>query len=411
MHDDDRMSAATATHPDHDGAAGAQATATESPRSSDRWTRWVPGAAAAEADREGVGLDWRGATPWIVTFAAWTVVGLLGAAQSVALAQPHLSAALLRRLVLPPLLSVWLWALYTPLILEAAMRLRLDRRRWPRSVALHVLGIGATVVADVAFDALVGDAITGRTTPPLGRALESRLFIDSFSYAALVAVGQALRYARLYRQRLARESALEQQLLAAENSLLRMQLDPHFLFNTLNAIAELVHVDPDAADAMITRLGALLRTSADALREPTITLGEELEFVTGYLEIMQLRLRGRLTVDIDVPAEVQGARIPPFLLQPIVENAIRHGIERRAAAGRVEIEVRRDPTAGGRMEIQVRDDGAGLARDVAAESGIGLRNTRLRLRHLYGDDATMSIRARIPHGVVVALRIPVRATS
>ena len=355
---------------------------------------------------EGATLDWRTITPWAVVFAAWTVVGLLGAAQSLAQLPPPLSAAVIRRVLLVPLLDVWMWALYTPLILAAAMRLHLDRRHWPRSVALHLLGVAATVILDVLFDRYVGHLITGHPVRPFARAIEARLFIDSFSYAALVAVGQSFRYAQLYRERLAREGALEQQLVAAENSLLRMQLDPHFLYNTLNAIAELVHHDADGADEMITRLGALLRASAEARRAQTISLGEELAFVRQYLGIMQIRLRGRLTVAITAPADAERAPIPPFLLQPIVENALRHGIERRAAAGRLEIDARVEGAASDVLRIEVRDDGTTMTRDFLAQAGIGLRNTRLRLEHLYGERAGMVVRSRSPHGVVVALHLP-----
>lgn len=359
---------------------------------------------------EHADLQWSTITPWAVVFAAWTVVGLLGAAQSLA-QLPALSAAAWRRALLVPLLDVWLWALYTPLILAAAMRLRLDRRHWPRTVALHFVGIAATVLLDVLFDRYIGHAVTGRPARPFVRAVEGRIFIDSFSYAALVAVGQALRYARLYRDRLARESALEQQLLAAENSLLRMQLDPHFLYNTLNAIAELVHHDPDGADEMITRLGALLRASADARRASTITLGEELAFVRQYLGIMQIRLRGRLTVAINAPEDAERAPVPPFLLQPIVENALRHGIERRAAAGRLEIDARLEGPARDLLRIEVSDDGTAVTHDFLTRAGIGLRNTRQRLEHLYGERAGMDVRSRVPHGVVVALHLPLAAAT
>ncbi len=350
-------------------------------------------------------IDWRRPAPWLVNFGAWTVVGLLSIAQALAQVSA-LSPEILRRLLLTPMLGVWVWALYTPFILEAAARLRFSARAMPRSVALHVVGILVTCALDVAFDRYLGDAITGRATRPPLRALEAKLFIDSFSYAALVAVGQAIRYARLYRERLARESELRQQLLSAENALLRMQLNPHFLFNTLNAIAELIHHDPDGADEMVTRLGVLLRSSFDALRRPTIKLDEELTFVEQYLEIMRVRLRGRLSVAVRVTPDARAAEIPPLLLQPLVENAVRHGIERRMGASHVAIEARCEPGLVDLLEVEVSDDGAGLASEGAEGHGIGLRNTRARLEQLYGARATMVVRPRSPHGVIVAMSLP-----
>ncbi|HEX7021035.1 MAG TPA: histidine kinase [Gemmatimonadaceae bacterium] len=361
---------------------------------------------AAIAPMSGTrGFDWSEPLPWAVTFAAWTVVGLLSIAQSLALQSP-ISATVARRIILTPLLGVWVWSLYTPLILEAAMRLRLTRRYWPKTVTLHVIGILATCVLDVIFDRYLGDALTGRPSRSALRDFEAKLFIDSFSYAALVAVGQAIRYARLYRERLAHESALRQQLLSAENTLLRMQLNPHFLFNTLNSVAELIHHDPDGADEMVTRLGALLRLSFGTLRESTVSLGEELDFVEQYLGIMQVRLRGRLSVSVSASAEARDAQIPPLLLQPLVENALRHGIERRPGSGRLEIEARCAPFFGEDLVIEVRDDGAGLTGDPFEAPGIGLRNTRARLRQLYGEKGVMVVRPRCPAGVIVAVHLP-----
>ncbi len=351
-------------------------------------------------------IDWSRPGPWTVTFAAWTAVGLLNIAQVFAMAQMPLASGAMRRMILSPMLGVWVWSLYTPLILEAAVRLRLTRRDLPRSIALHVLGILATCALDVLFDRSIGDALTGRLTRTPLRAFEAKLFIDSFSYAALVAVGQALTYARLYRERLAHEDALKQQLLTAENSLLRMQLNPHFLFNTLNAIAELIHHDADGADEMVTKLGQLLRFSFDALREPTVRLGEELDFVEQYLGIMRVRLRGRLSISVVASPDARDAQIPPLLLQPLVENALRHGIERRAGAGHLEIEARCTPGVDDTLVIEVRDDGPGLMGDPFAGNGIGLRNTRGRLQQLYAERGSLMVRPRMPHGVIVAIQMP-----
>src|SRR5205823_9799095 len=165
-----------------------------------------------------------------------------------------------------------------------------------------------------------------------------------------------------------------------------MQLKPHFLFNTLNSISALMYSDVEAADAMLARLSDFLRLMLDREMDQEVTLQEELEFVRRYLEIEKIRFDERLTIEVDVARDIQQARVPTLALQPLVENAIHHGIAPRPRGGSIAIRARRDD---GRLHISVSDDGIGV-RDEHPRERIGLANTRARLQRLYGDDQQLS---------------------
>jgi two-component system, LytTR family, sensor kinase len=195
---------------------------------------------------------------------------------------------------------------------------------------------------------------------------------------------------------------LRTQLVQARLDALRGQLHPHFLFNTLNAVATLMHEDVDAADQMLTRLADLLRL---ALERGTaeVTLAEELGFAERYLAIMQHRFSDRLTVTYEASESVANALVPTFVTQPLVENALEHGIARRPGPGRVEIAARRE---NGMLELSVTDDGPGVA--VPSTAGIGLSNTRARLHQLYGDASAVILESVVGGGTRAVLRIPYR---
>jgi LytS/YehU family sensor histidine kinase len=186
-------------------------------------------------------------------------------------------------------------------------------------------------------------------------------------------------YASLSYERDLRAATLETQLAQSRLTALQGQLRPHFLFNTLNMIAEQVYTDPAGADAMLTRLGVLLRSSFTEADRERVPLRRELELLDSYIEIMRARFRGRLTFDLDVEPATLDALVPRFILQPLVENAIKHGVEPREEGGRVAVTARRH---GDSLDLEVRDNGDGLAG--AIREGTGVRNTRERLHHLYG---------------------------
>jgi len=218
----------------------------------------------------------------------------------------------------------------------------------------------------------------------------------------IVALGYfGWHYYKAFRERERQAAALTHELVQARLAALRMQINPHFLFNTLNTISALIQENPDAADRMIVRLSELLRRTLDRSDEQEVPLHEELEFLRGYLEIEQMRFPDRLSVIFEIEPATQNALVPQLILQPLVENALRHGVLPREEAGRIEISSRFiNPE---QIELKVRDNGGGLtvATGIAKSEGIGLKNVRSRLAQLYGDQQSFEIR-NIPSGGVEA---------
>ncbi len=221
-------------------------------------------------------------------------------------------------------------------------------------------------------------------------------------YAGFVLAWHAAAYYRESRDRQLRATELESLLHQSQLEALRSQLNPHFLFNALHSIAELVHANPRLAEQLIVRLGELLRQVLQSPTQAEVPLSKELEFIRAYVEIEQLRLGERLEVTWDVEEAVLPARVPSLMLQPLVENAIQHGIAASAAGGSLKIHARRD---GDFLHLQVSDSGPGLAAAAARkDSGNGLANTRQRLERLFGDRHTLELHSN--HGLTVNLRIP-----
>jgi sensor histidine kinase YesM len=222
-------------------------------------------------------------------------------------------------------------------------------------------------------------------------------------------ISQAVDYYRKYRERELRASQLQAQLAQTQLQVLKMQLHPHFLFNTLNAISALIHQDIEVADRMIARLGELLRATLENANLQEVPLRQELDFIQPYLEIEQARLGPRLHVRFAVDAGAMDSLVPNMLLQPLVENAIRHGIAPRAEPGTIEISAQRE---NGTLRLKVRDDGPGI--DPAAsgkrQRGLGLANTRARLQQLYGPAHSLELGNGPQGGLEVMVTIPFHET-
>jgi LytS/YehU family sensor histidine kinase len=222
-------------------------------------------------------------------------------------------------------------------------------------------------------------------------------------YAGFVLAWHAGTFYREARDREMTAVELESLLHQAQLEALRSQLNPHFLFNALHSIAELVHTDPKLAEQLILRLGELLRQILQSSTCQEVTLAEELEFIRGYVEIEQMRLGERLRVSWDIDAGALEARVPSLILQPLVENAVQHGIAAAAGPGMLVIAARRDAQF---LQLEIRDNGPGLAQtSIDRRQGIGLANTRARLQRLYGDRHGFELQAA--DGLTVRVRIPV----
>jgi signal transduction histidine kinase len=335
---------------------------------------------------------------WVAVLCGWTALALFFAASNsltyLSTGRPGNWALSIRR----SLLEWWLWALLTPLVVGLARRFPLDRPwRW-RNVLFHTLAGAALAVVKTSLERAAFAWLTGVWT----YWLVSTLALQFFVYCAVVAAAQSVVYYERSRER----DQLAARLADVRLQLLSMQLQPHFLFNTLNTIAELVHSDPDAADCMITGLSDLLRLTLDLGPTQEISLDAELELLRRYLDIQQARFGDRLRVTIQVEDGAWIAWVPVLLLQPLVENAIRHGLAEHVSAGRIEIVASRQ---GSRLVITVTDDGPGPA--TAAASGrqqVGLGNTRARLEALYGSHQRLELTHAVPRGARVSLEIPFR---
>ena len=304
--------------------------------------------------------------------------------------------------------EAWIWAALTPLIFWLSSQSSMTQSRWVRVPLLLVAGICVAVVVylmlDFARDALFTMPVRRRRAGGLMplRQLGRFQFVNQLVvYFAVLAAGYAREYFLRDKRRGEDAAKLQAQLAEARLDALRMQINPHFLFNTLNAVAALVERDPVGVRRMIARLSDLLRHTIDSRATDEITLDEELTFVRRYVEIMEVRFQGRLTVTFQIEPAAQSALVPNLILQPVVENAFEHGVGRSTGMGEIAIAAR---IRGENLEVTIRDNGPGVG-DVE-RSGIGLTNTRARLEQMYGSEASLSLRGAPEGGTVATMLVP-----
>lgn len=305
-----------------------------------------------------------------------------------------------------------MWALMAPLILQMRAKLPLNRGRWFGGVGFH-LAMSFVVMATyylgrIAAYLIFWDEPVNDFWGMASKSFYGRNIIDMAYYWAVLAFGYGLEIHQRFKNEEVKAAQLEARLVETELKALREQLRPHFLFNTLNTIAVLVREKKnDEAVTLIARLSTLLRMSLDPARVHEITLRQEMDFLERYLEIQQARFSDRLTVNIVIEAAAMEARIPTLLLQPLVENAIIHGIAPKAQPGRVEIFGRVDAS---RLILEVRDDGPGLESGTRrVREGVGLSNTRERLAKMYGAQGQLSLQSEPGRGVSVQVILPYRS--
>jgi two-component system LytT family sensor kinase len=349
---------------------------------------------------------------WLLAFCTWTLLGLsfalstyLGALQD----GVHIAW---NRIASGYLADFYLWGMLSPLIFMMAHRYEL-RARFPRNLLIHIgLSIALSFVVLSAASPLVWyfGYVNLARNPTLAILWRNNAFSIYYFHQGLtiywttLIVAHALQYYRGQRESEKRSAQLATQLAQAQLQALKMQIHPHFLFNTLNSIAALLHQDVEVADRMIARLGDFLRLTLTRSDAQTTSFAQELEFLTCYLEIERTRFADRLVVAMEVEPETLGVIVPNLILQPIVENAIRHGIARQTIGGRITV---RACKKGDRFIVQIEDNGPGLRTNPnGTNSGIGLSNTRARLEQFYPNDHRFEI-ANLPNrGVVVTLEIP-----
>lgn len=311
----------------------------------------------------------------------------------------------LLRLVPGELVFTYGWAVLAPLVMATARRYPVWGRQRGRNWFVQVAGLVTFVLLHVALFSLATSALdpaAGISTFPIAfaRALVTWTVLDAVVFCMLVAVHHAVVYYRVSKDRALRTSQLEANLAQAQLQMLRMQLQPHFLFNTLHSISALMHKDVRRADSMVAALSDLLRMSLQNIGAQEVPLQSEIEFLQRYLEIMRLRFGDRLSVSIDVDPDVSDARVPNLFLQPLVENSFRHGFG-DLGQGSIAITVRRE---GDMLRCDVADNGRGLR--AGHKEGVGLASTRQRLAHLYGDRHTFALRGAPGEGAHVTMAIP-----
>jgi len=350
----------------------------------------------------------RAARVWGAVGLAWTalavLVGISLWLNYLALGrEAHLGASLIVSLT-----EWWLWALLTPIPVLLARRWPLARPHLARHFMLHLVAGLAVAGVKVLAERIARIWIFG-AAPYL---LPSSLALHWLVYFGIVALTIAADYYRGARARELEASRLETRLQEARLQLLAAQLQPHFLFNAFNTIAETIHEDPHRADRMIGALGDLLRATLD-VDGHTAPLGREIALADRYLAIQHVRFGDRLSVSWDIDAGLDAWPVPRLLLQPLLENAIRHGVSARRDAGRIRIRARR---IDGALELSIDDDGAGFdAGELEARNpgrdrdagGIGLSNTRERLRAMYGDAASLTVGRSELGGAAVRVVVPV----
>jgi two-component system, LytTR family, sensor kinase len=309
------------------------------------------------------------------------------------------------------------WALLAPIVLLLASRFPLDRERWMRSLPVHLVAVLALTFVHVVMAESIRYSLALAASEVWMKNMTwwshvSRTYFISFdwemmTYWAIIGFWHATAYYRVAQDRALKASRLGTQLAEAQLQALQRQLHPHFLFNTLNAISALMHRDVEAADQMLARLSDLLRIALDMRGAQEVALKDELEFLQKYLEIEQTRFGERLAVRYDIDPATLDAQVPNLILQPLVENSVRHAVAVRIEPGLIAIRARK---VGTNLELSVHDNGPGLPKAPGTQpgKGVGLSNTRSRLEHLYGASQVLRLEEPPAGGLIVTVMLPFR---
>ncbi len=370
------------------------------------YPRDVPEPASAPADRRENRLP-----SFLLIFLVWLIPALLSGFDTYM--QDRLNAHPPQwRWVLFNAIDWLLYAALTPIVFRASRRFPLQRAHLARGIAVHIAGALLMCVAWASLGTLLRLIVfygtAGFNPARLPQALISWIFttlpFGTGVYFALLGIEHALYFMAQARERETQAARLAAQLSEARLGALRMQLNPHFLFNSLNAITVLVRdQNTAAASRMLELLSDVLRQVLRSEPSHETTLRDEVEFITRYLAIEEVRFADRLRPKIEIDPAVANAAVPRFVLQPLVENALRHGIARKSTAGLLEVSARRDRAD---LVLSVRDDGPGLPSSAPETGGVGLANTRARLAALYGERGSLQVENAEGGGVLAVIRLP-----
>jgi two-component sensor histidine kinase len=343
-----------------------------------------------------------------LAFLGWTILGCL-------YASPDLSAGIeWRQALLVSLAQWWSWGILTPLTVWADRRLPFSSKQLAQRISAHLL---LSLLITSAYIYLVAAVRAAMGIGPWSALLDTQLFVSALKgmflwswlvYWLIFGAWQMYRYYEHYLSSELRLERLERKFSEARLNVLRMQLDPHFLFNALNTISSQLERDPKLARSMIEHLGDLLRLSLESKDRQEVPLAEEMAFLEHYLAIQKIRFGDNLKVDVQIAPEVKYAAVPCLFVQPLVENAIRHGISGRSTGGTVIVSAQR---AGNRLDIRVLDDGVGLPAGWTLKNsdGVGLSVTRERIAGLHpGGEGRFDVKRRMGGGTEVEISLPLR---
>ena len=350
---------------------------------------------------------------WALIFGGWTFLALLFSGP------PMIQAVRVRRVsdgwdtVLGELVFAYLWLGLTPLAIWLSKSFRIESGQRFKSFTIHFLACVVFLLLQVLLFTVI--------SIPFGWYLQIRpfwsryfLLVLNFTpsnvmfYWGVIVIEHAHDYYHKLQERELRASQLEAQLAQAQLQVLKMQLHPHFLFNTLNAISALIRESPDEAEEMVSRLGDLLRMTLETAGLQEVPFKKELEFLGHYLDIEQTRFQDRLKIEMAIEPETLDGLVPSMILQPLVENSVRHGVAPRPEGGCIKIKAWRDDSL---LRLEVEDDGPGLGGSAPVKERVGLTNTRARVSNLYGDEHGLRFLHAAGGGLIVSLSIPFRTVS
>jgi two-component system, LytTR family, sensor kinase len=348
---------------------------------------------------------------WTLYLAFWTLVGLSFASQFYFTNSKAGTPVSWQRALTYSLGDWYVFGLLSIPAIALAKRFHFERSRWVRLAVVHLIASLLFSCVYILLRAWLGQLqeLMGGGSIDFSRAL--RIVAKTFHYNVwfywvILAVCHAFDYYEKFHDRELRASELERRLAQARLQALQSQMNPHFLFNTLHTISALMHKDVEAADRMVMKLSELLRLALDNTDAHEVPLTQELQFLDRYLEIEKTRFRERLSVERDIEPQTLEAKVPNLILQPLVENAIRHGIERHARPGRIVLRAhRRD----GALELEVQDNGGGLPDGKLLREGVGISNTRARLEQLYGASQSFELKNASSGGLLARVVIPFRS--